>query len=119
EQLGVAVPDDVRPLLRHPAISVRVQALQVGDRWLAADEGRALLDDVLAASAEEVTSRGRIQFVLSLGETRDDRAFKELARYARDFTAIRWLNTAILSSVGGRAPELLGELLNERADPAT
>ena len=113
DQLGALTPDDVRPFVSHSAESVRVHALEVGDHWLAQPEGRALLDATLAAAAAEQSPRVQIQFALSLGESRDPRAFAMLARFARERLGVRWMDSAILSSLHRRGGEMLAELLRE------
>ncbi len=114
DQLGALTPDDVRPFVSHSAESVRVHALEVGDRWLAQPEGRALLAATLAAAAAaEQSPRVQIQFALSLGESRDPRAFAMLARFARERLGVRWMDSAILSSLHRRGGEMLAELLLE------
>ncbi len=111
--LGALTPDDVRPFVSHKADSVRVHALQLSDRWLAKDEGRALLDTTLAAATVEQSPRVQIQFALSLGESRDPRAFALLARFARERLGVRWMDAALLSSLHRRGGEMLAELLRE------
>jgi putative heme-binding domain-containing protein len=111
DQLGALPADDLRPFVSHSDEFVRVHALQLADRWLPKPEAKALLDAVLAAAAAEASQRVQIQFALSLGESRDPRAFAMLARYARERLGVRWMDTAILSSVHQRGGELLAELL--------
>ena len=113
EQLGVLTPRDVQPLLTHADAAVRLHALRLGDKWFAREEGRALLDATFAAAAKETEARVALQFALSLGEARDPRAFAALARYARERLDIRWMDTALLSSLHGRGGEMLAELLRE------
>jgi putative heme-binding domain-containing protein len=118
EGLGALQPEDVRPFLNHGAEAARVHALQLADRWFSRDEGRALLDATLAAAAAETSPRVQIQFALSLGESRDPRAFAMLARYVREKLSVRWMDAAVLSSLHGRAGEMLAELLREPGDSA-
>ena len=113
EQLGGLTPSDVQPFLSHAAAAVRIQALQLADRWFAREEGRALFDAALTAAATELNPRVQIQFALSLGATRDPRAFAMLARFAREKLSARWMDAALLSSLHGRGLELLGTLLRE------
>lgn len=113
EQLGELTPDDVIPLLGHAATAVRVHALQAGDRWFGQPDGRALLEAALDAAAAERHPRVLLQHALSLGESPDPRALQALARIAREHADVRWMDAAILSSVSGRAVELLGLLANE------
>lgn len=111
--LNALAPTDVQPFICHSAESVRVHALQLADRWFAKDEGRAVLDATLAAAATETSSRVQIQFALSLGESRDPRAFAMLARYAREKLDVRWMDVAVLSSLHRRGGEMLAELIHE------
>ncbi len=109
--LGALAPSDVRPFMSHSEAAVRVHALQLADRWLAADS--ATLEATLAAAASEKNPRVALQFALSLGEARDPRAFALLARYARERLDIRWMDAALLSSLHRRGGEMLVELLRE------
>jgi len=111
DQLGALTPDDLRPFVSHSAESVCVHALQLADRRFGQPEAKALLVASLAAAATETRPRVQIQFALSLGESRDPRAFAMLARYARERLGVRWMDTAILSSVHQRGGEMLAELL--------
>ena len=113
DQLGALAPADVRPFIGHADAGVRIHALQLADPWFGQDKGRALLDAVLTAAAAERDPRVQIQSALSLGEARDPRAFARLASFARDRLAVRWMDAAVLSSLHGRGPEMLAELLRE------
>ena len=113
DQLGVLTPADVEPFIRNPDAGVRIHALQLADRWFAKEEGRALLDAALSAAAAEQNPRVQVQFALSLGETREPRAFAMLARFARERLAVRWMDAAVLSSLHGRGVEMLGELIRD------
>jgi len=118
DQLNALKPADLQPFLGRPEEAVRIHALQLADRWLSHDGGRSLLDAVLAAAAVETSPRVQIQFALSLGESRDPRAFAMLARYARERLNVRWMDTAILSSLHQRGGEMLTELLREPGESA-
>ena len=109
DQIGVATPADLRPFVSHVAPGVRVHALQIADRWFATDEGRGLLDATVNAAAAEQDGRVLIQFALSFGESRDPRAFAMLARFARERLNVRWMESAILSSLHRRGGEMLAE----------
>jgi putative membrane-bound dehydrogenase-like protein len=113
DQLGALTPSDVQSLINHADAAVRIHALQLADPWFAKDEGRALLDTTLTAAAAEPNPRVQIQFALSLGEARDPRAFAMLAQFAREKLAVRWMDSALLSSLHGRGLEMLGALLRE------
>jgi len=118
EQLGVVTPEDVQPLVRHGEPAVRIHALQVADRWFGREQGRALLEATLSAAAIESNPRVQLQFALSLGEARDPRAFAMLAQFAREKLGVRWMDAALLSSLHGRALEMLEVLLRERGGSA-
>ena len=118
DQLGALTPGDLSPFVSHSAESVRIHALQLADRWFSQPEGRALLDSTLAAAAAEKSPRVQIQFALSLGESRDPRAFAQLARFARERLDVRWMDAAILSSLNRRGGEMLAELLLEPGESA-
>src|SRR3989441_734673 len=95
------------------APAVRIHALQIADQWFARDEGGPLFEATLTAAAAEQNPRVQIQFALSLGEARDPRAFAMLARFARERLGVRWMDAAVVSSLHGRGPEMLGTLLRE------
>jgi putative membrane-bound dehydrogenase-like protein len=109
--LGALVSGDAFPFFTHADAGVRVHALQLADRWFAANT--ATLEAALAAAAIEADPRVQIQFALSLGEASDERAFAMLAQYARQHLAVRWMDVALLSSLHGRAGAMLAELIRE------
>ncbi|HKQ39273.1 MAG TPA: PVC-type heme-binding CxxCH protein, partial [Verrucomicrobiae bacterium] len=111
EQLGALTPRDLDRFVTHTDAVVRIHALQMADRWFGRDEGRELIETTLAAAARETNARVQIQFALSIGEARDPRTFSVLTRFARERLDVRWMDAAVLSSVGGREIDLLAELL--------
>lgn len=113
DQSGGLLPEDLIPLVRHPAASVRRHVLQLSDGWFGKAEGAALLTAAVEAAAIETDDAVAIQFALSLGETRDPRAFTTLTRYARERLKVRWMDAALLSSLHGRCGEMLAELLKD------
>jgi putative membrane-bound dehydrogenase-like protein len=113
DQLGVATPGDLRPFIGHADAAVRVHALQIADQWFDKREDRSLLATALTVAAAEQNPRVRIQFALSLGETRDPAAFAILARFARERLSDRWMDAAILSSLHGRGVEMLAALAGD------
>ena len=113
DQLGSLSPSDVQPFISHADAAVRIHALQLADSRFAKDDGRKLLEATLTAAAAEQNPRVQIQFAFSLGETRDDRAFAMLARFARERLAIRWMDAAVLSSLHGRGTEMLATLMRD------
>jgi len=113
DALPLLTPSDVQPFISHADAAVRIHALQLADRWFAKDAARALLEATLAAAAAEQNPRVQIQLALSLGESRDPRAFVALAQFAREKLAVRWMDAALLCSLRGRGVEMLGALLHE------
>ena len=113
EQLTALTPSDIQPFIQHADAAVRIHALQLADRWFAGAEARGLLDATLTAAAAEANPRVQIQCALSLGETRDPRAFAWLAQCVREKLAVRWMDAAVLSSLHGRGPEMLETLLHD------
>ncbi|MFN0125416.1 MAG: PVC-type heme-binding CxxCH protein [Verrucomicrobiales bacterium] len=113
DPLEVIKPEDVRPLVTHPSASVRGHALPLAERWLSGEIDAGVVDSVLAAAATETDPRVLIQCALTLGESRDSRAFALLVRYARERLDLRWMETALLSSLAGRGHEMLAELIRE------
>jgi putative heme-binding domain-containing protein len=113
DQLGVLTPEDVRRTLWSLDAAVRVQGLQLADRWFPREEGRGLLQTALGVFRGEEDPRVLIQFALSFGEARDPRAFAALVQLARERANVRWMDAAVLSSVSGREVDLLTELLRE------
>jgi putative heme-binding domain-containing protein len=114
-QLRVLTPSDLEPFIRHADVAVRVYALKLAEPWFAKAEGRALLDATVAAATAETNPRVQIQLALSLGETRDPRAFAMLAQFAREKLSVRWMDAALLSSLSGRGLEMFQELIHDPA----
>jgi len=112
-QLRVLRPSGLEPFIGHADVAVRIHALQLADPWFAKAEGNALLNATLAAATAETNPRAQIQFALSLGEARDPRAFAMLAQFAREKLSVRWMDAALLSSLGGRGLEMFEELSHD------
>ncbi|HUF62341.1 MAG TPA: PVC-type heme-binding CxxCH protein [Verrucomicrobiales bacterium] len=111
--LGELRVDDVERFLAHDADAVRVQAWQLADRWFGRESGGKLLKAALASAENEREPRVLIQCALSLGESQDPRAFVQLARLAREHLSLRWMDTALLSSLYEREGDMLAVLLPE------
>ena len=109
--LGALEPGDGEALINHAHPAVRIHALQLADQWFGKESGQLVLNAALAAAERERDGRVQLQFALSLGESRDSRAFATLTRFARERLDVRWMDAAILSSISGREVNLLGELL--------
>jgi putative membrane-bound dehydrogenase-like protein len=108
--IGELKPSDVLPFLSHNAPEVRRQALQLAEQRFKTDP--ALLGEALKLADDEAPLV-RLQAALSLGETRDARAIDALLKLGRAHADELWMTPAILSSVSGRAGELLAELVRE------
>ena len=118
DEIGMLIPRDIEPFIRHADVAVRIHALQLADRWFAKEEGRALLKTTLMAAAIEKNPRVQIQIALSLGEAPDSAAFTTLARFALLHLSVRWMDAAILSSIHGQAVEMLATLVGDPRDAA-
>jgi putative membrane-bound dehydrogenase-like protein len=118
DQLSALTPSEVEPFIRHADGAVRVHALQLADRWFTKEEGHAVLDTSLAAAATETDPRVQIQLALSLGESRDARAFAMLAQFAREKLSVRWMEAALLSSLHGRGSRMFAELSRDPGEGA-
>ncbi|MEZ5329594.1 MAG: hypothetical protein R3F19_31495 [Verrucomicrobiales bacterium] len=116
--IGALAAEDIRPFFSHPAEAVRVHAYQLADRWYSRDDGRVLLDSALEAAAVEQSPRVQIQCALSLGESRDPRAFALLTQFAREKSDVRWMHAALLSSLHERGGEMLLGLVDEPGESA-
>ena len=115
DQLGALSPSDVQPFINHGDPTVRIHALQLGDASFAKDQARALLNATLRAAGAETNQRVQIQFALSLGEAARSAsgatgAVAMLAKFARENLAVRWMDTAVLSSLHGRELKMFAEL---------
>lgn len=127
---------DLQPLIAHANAAVRIHALQVAeayiadakpptimhtepgaqrpeDRPFAATGGAALLQAILTMAETEQNARVLIQIALSLGESTDPRATAFLARLARERLSVRWMDSALLSSLHGRGADMLAELARD------
>jgi putative membrane-bound dehydrogenase-like protein len=91
--------------LADPHYAVRLHALRAADPRLGSD--RALMDQVLALSKTESDPGVLLQLALSLGESHDPRAIPVLARLAAEHGTIRWMDNAVLSSIGDKAGAFL------------
>ncbi len=127
---------DLQPLVAHADAAVRIHALQVAEAYIAdaktpairhtepgaqqredipfaATGGAALLKAILTMAETEQDARVLIQLALSLGESTDPRATAFLARLARERVNVRWMESALLSSLHGRGSEMLAELARD------
>lgn len=117
EGLGSLDPAVVEHALGDPHYGVRVHALRLAERWLAASP------DLLAkaaALADDPDPSVRLQAGFTLGETKAPRAVAALARLAAAHGGDPWIQAAILSSSADTADGLLASILaqGERAAEA-
>src|SRR5207237_6889248 len=96
-----------------PDAAVPMHALQLADPSFAKTECPPLLGAALTAAGIEQNPRVQIQFALSLGETRDPRAFAMLAQFLREKLSVRWMDAAALSSLHERGVDMLAELIRD------
>ena len=92
---------------------VRRHALRLADRRF--DESEKLLTAALQL-AVDTSSIVRLQLALSLGESSDPRALTALAHLARRHGGDLWLGDAILTSLAGRALDMLAALIDKPAE---
>ncbi len=72
--------------LSHPDSMVRIHALQLAERWLPKSESKSdasVLDAVVIAADREQDSHVLLQIALSIGESREARAFALLEHLAQ------------------------------------
>ncbi len=85
--------------------AVRLHALRAGDKRF--NEDKPLLEKVLSLSQTESDPNVLLQIALSLGESDDPRTVTVLAELAARHGNIRWMDNAVLSSIGNKAGAFL------------
>jgi putative membrane-bound dehydrogenase-like protein len=110
-QLGALTPEDIQPALTHGDAAVRVHAFQLADPFFISHA--ALFDAALDAASLEASPRVLLQAALSLGESRDPRAFAALARLASTVGDLPWMDAALLSSLRENSIAMIEHLLRE------
>ena len=108
QQLG---PDHVVAAMQSEDAGVRVHALRLAEPLL--DTHPTVKSTALALVADS-DAAVRLQLALTLGESRDPAAILQLAQLAMTSSDEPWLDTAIGSSVAGRAHQLIAALLKAR-----
>ncbi len=111
--LAALEPGLVERALGDAHYGVRVQALQLAERWL--DREPRLFTKVMTLAADS-HPKVRLQLAFSLGESQDARSLETLARLARREGDDRWMQTALLSAVPTRSGRLAEILLRGHED---
>jgi len=103
--LGLLEDEDLAPALADPEPRLREAAVRLVEGRLNTD--RDLLPQTIAL-ADDSDPMVRFQVALALGEANDDpKALEALAGIAARDGADRWTRAAVLSSIAGRAGDLL------------
>lgn len=109
-ELDTLSPADLAAALQHGDPSVRRKALQLSEPFF--DDEPDLLT-AAASLASDPEPMVRLQVALSMGESRSPKATGALIQLAQQRGDEPWMTTAILTSLPGRAGEMLVELLND------
>ncbi|WP_437222102.1 PVC-type heme-binding CxxCH protein [Planctomicrobium sp. SH661] len=108
-ELNVLQVQTVLETLSAADAGVRIAAMRLAEPWLHSQP--KIFDKILELAQEKDTSVV-LQAALSLGESEAPRALAMLAEIARKHGQVQWIDTAIMSSLGGsRAGEMLSTLL--------
>jgi len=110
--LGVLSDTDLLPAFGEPEPGVREQAAKLSERHLSA--GSAVIEPLLKL-ASDPDPMVRFQAAFSIGElpATEPRGLDALASIALKDPGDRWTRIAVLSSVPGRAPDLMARI-NDR-----
>jgi putative heme-binding domain-containing protein len=119
DSLGLLEGRDLEPALTDAEPRLREQAARLAERRIAGD--RRLFEAVLPLAGDP-DPMVRFQVALTLGAAGDDRrALEALAAIATHDAGDRWTRAAVMTSIPGRADELLGVLADREgflASPA-
>lgn len=96
--------EDSEPYLREHGVRLAEPRLMQSQK----------LSDRVLALADEESPRVRMQVAFTLGEVKDEAATAALARIAARDAGDTWIRTAILSSAGQTASELIRAILSGR-----
>jgi putative membrane-bound dehydrogenase-like protein len=108
--LGVLSEEVIAPALRDPHPGVREQAARLAEDRLATSPPLRAAVLKLVDDAKELDRLG-FQIALSLGEAKGPDTMDALAKLARRFGGDPWMQTAVLSSAGSTAGDLLARLI--------
>jgi len=118
EMWGKLGESDLIEGMSHPSEPVRVHALELAESGLRSMVDAQLLKAVLASAAVERSPRVCIQLALTLGESRRAEVVPALAALLRKHGSVRWIEAAVLSSLSGRALEMMVEWVKDPLSPA-
>lgn len=113
EALNSLDPATVVRALNSPHSGVRIHALRLCEPWLDYDSEVLQRVEELVHDDDGAVA---LQVALSLGESDNSRALNALAELSRTRGDVRWMDVAVLSSVAGRAGQLLDLLLEDEHD---
>jgi putative membrane-bound dehydrogenase-like protein len=108
--LSALEPELVKRMLGDEHHGVRVNALQLAERWF--DKEPTLQETALTLTGD-AHPKVRLQLAFSLGECKDAKALEALARLAHGEGNDPWMQTAILSAVPTRAARLAESLFRD------
>ena len=113
--LAFLAADDVAAIqrsLQHADPAVRTHAVQVAAPLLATEPS---LREAVLATADDPDLDVVRQVAVALGNTADLQAVVVLAKIARNYGDVPWMEEAVMTSVGGRAGTVLATLLEQPA----
>lgn len=111
--LNALEPGLVERALGDDHYGVRVNALRLAERWLDKEPG---LFTKVAALANDIHPKVRLQLACSLGESNDPKSLESLARLARQDGNDPWMQAAIVSAVPTRSVPLAQVLISAKMD---
>src|SRR5690606_7716848 len=108
EALGQLEPATILAALQSGDPGVRLHGLRLSESCL--DRNPKLLAQVLEMTGDPDDAVA-LQLALTLGQTQDPLTLEKLTELARHRGTVRWIDTAIVSSLAGRAGAMLKLLL--------
>lgn len=112
EALGKLDPGSILKALASTDAGVRIHSLRLSEPWL--DSNSKVLERVLAMT-DDPDDAVALQLALTLGESRNPAALQKLSEIARRRGGVRWMDTAVVSSLAGRAGKMLELLFDDEA----
>ena len=109
--------DDLSSWLSHVDSGVRIHALRLVEPWLRSNSGgqtSQVLSKIVDTRLErEQHPRVLVQLALTLGESKETTAFDALTTLARQYGDIRWMTTALASSLYEREAGMVIALMGD------